>query len=328
MPFSDPTGRSRRWFSFATSGEMPRRRGAERTHSEDVTPTRAPPILPVTLPFAHPPSGAHLFTPPTATPTHDLRRPAPTTSDEVEEAVMDAEMGNVRSPTSSHSSDADGADSLEETEEDVVVDGSKPDASLAGLREISSLASWTVSTYKPGNGVAALRHPSHTQFWQSDGPQPHLLNIHFFKLVAIAKLRVYLDFELDESYTPTKMVFAAGMSTYDLTEFATWEADGPKGWVDIDLTGVGGRDKTVIEETDFGLPQHGGDVLKAMLVQIRVCENHQNGKDTHVRGVQVFARDDRGGGRQIVEEKVRGISRKIQRVTLEEPDWLAEPILR
>lgn len=94
------------------------------------------------------------------------------------------------------------------------------------------------------------------------------------------KLRVYLDFTLDESYTPTRMLFLAGMGMYDLTEFAEWSGEEPKGWVDVPLEGVGGGED--------------GNVLRAMLVQIRVCENHQNGKDTHVRGVQVFAMDERG----------------------------------
>jgi anaphase-promoting complex subunit 10 len=30
-------------------------------------------------------------------------------------------------------------------------------------------------------------------------------------------------------------------------------------------------------------------VLKAFLVQIAISSNHQNGKDTHLRGVKVFA---------------------------------------
>ncbi|KLJ11753.1 anaphase-promoting complex subunit 10, partial [Blastomyces silverae] len=107
----------------------------------------------------------------------------------------------------------------------------------ANLREISSLASWTVSTHKPGCGIAALRHPSPSQFWQSDGPQPHTLTLHFFKRVAIVRIRVYLDFELDESYTPTKMIFLAGMGGNDLVEFATWQGEAPAGWVDIDLQG-------------------------------------------------------------------------------------------
>ncbi len=206
-----------------------------------------------------------------------------------------------------------------------------PDASLIGLREISSLASWTVSTCKPGCGVAALRSPSTSQFWQSDGPQPHLLNIHFFKLVPIVKLRVYLDFELDESYTPTRMVFLAGMGMYDLTEFAEWTGGEPTGWVDISLEGVG-------PVTDGLDGESNGAVLKCMVVQVRVCENHQNGKDTHVRGVQLFARDEREGrkGRRVVGEvevgpgakggKGKAVREEI--VGLEEADWMGEPELR
>lgn len=35
-------------------------------------------------------------------------------------------------------------------------------------------------------------------------------------------------------------------------------------------------------------------VLRAHLVQIKILENHQNGKDTHLRGLQIFARNDEG----------------------------------
>lgn len=35
-------------------------------------------------------------------------------------------------------------------------------------------------------------------------------------------------------------------------------------------------------------------VLRAHLVQIKILENHQNGKDTHLRGLQIFARDNEG----------------------------------
>lgn len=210
----------------------------------------------------------------------------------------------------------------------------QPDASLIGLREISPLASWTVSTCKPGCGVAALRSPSTSQFWQSDGPQPHLLNIHFFKLVSIVKLRVYLDFELDESYTPTRMVFLAGMGMYDLTEFAEWAGEGPRGWVDINLEGVG----PISDGSDGDAYARG--VLKCMIVQVRICENHQNGKDTHVRGVQLFARDSRE--RSKVRRKLgeveapntrprnnqgEGVQKK-EIVGLEEADWMGEPELR
>ena len=233
--------------------------------------------------------------------------------------------------------DADGGleDELESaTEEDTAALG-LPDASLIGLREISPLASWTVSTCKPGCGVAALRSPSTTQFWQSDGPQPHLLNIHFFKLVSIVKLRVYLDFELDESYTPTRMIFLAGMGMYDLTEFAEWAGECPRGWVDISLEGVGPISDGSEGDADAG------SVLKCMMVQVRICENHQNGKDTHVRGVQLFAKDVREGrlGRKKLSEvevpniasgimKVGGVLQKGDKVGFEGANWMREPEIR
>jgi anaphase-promoting complex subunit 10 len=40
--------------------------------------------------------------------------------------------------------------------------------------------------------------------------------------------------------------------------------------------------------------KHKIPVLRAHLVQIKILENHQNGKDTHLRGLQIFARENEG----------------------------------
>ena len=233
---------------------------------------------------------------------------------------------------------------------------------LQGLRDISSLATWTLSSAKPGCALPQLRHPSSNFFWQSDGPQPHTLTLHFFKLVAIVKMRIYLDFSLDESYTPTKMKFFAGMSEGGLVEFGNWftvetidpETGEPrstvedvKGWIDVPLKGVGGREKRYFEIVEEQERQNAngangdtapkarlpGDVLKAMVVQVRICENHQNGKDTHVRGFQVFARDELGGKEM---RKVKKLKHKPEVVSdSEEPvmglqpaDWMGDPEIR
>lgn len=164
-----------------------------------------------------------------------------------------------------------------------------------GLKEISSLASWTVSTAKPGNGVAALRNPSLGHFWQSDGPQPHLLSIHFFKLVSIAAIRVFLDFESDESYTPTKIQFLAGMGAHDVQEFAEMSFEQPTGWIDVDFSNVGPIEHDEDEENQFGVKEVDWSkrpILRAFVLHVRILENHQNGKDTHLRAVQIFARDE------------------------------------
>lgn len=274
------------------------------------------------------------------------------------------------------------------------------------LREISTLASWTVSSSKPGCSVPQLRHPSPALFWQSDGPQPHYLNIHFFKLVRIVGLRLYLDFEQDESYTPTRIVLLAGSGMNDLVEWGEMRLESPRGWVWADFSGVGDPDE---EDGDEDEDEEGGgevnmqdaggaasprwqafrdaqtaeDVsdfentaprtaaptatatatmtatplpvpantdtphqttplaapsqptpslplprphprapfatlspnapppprpaasprkskmptLRCHLVQVKILENHQNGKDTHLRGLQIFAREGDMGGR-------------------------------
>ena len=254
---------------------------------------------------------------------------------------------------------------------------------LEGLREISSLATWTLSSAKPGCSLAQLRHPSSSQFWQSDGPQPHTLTLHFFKLVSIVKIRIYLDFKLDESYTPTKMKFFAGMSEGGLVEFATWEVEESidettgetvsnmekiRGWLEISLKGVGGHDPSYYEareqrqarayEKRLRLQQEQGldmmdleededeeddslvigDVLRAMIVQVRITENHQNGKDTHLRGFQVFAKDENKAKemRKLVKRSKPRLGSQNDSVDLGEEtilglrpaSWMGEPEIR
>ncbi|KAF8446619.1 anaphase-promoting complex, subunit 10/DOC domain-containing protein, partial [Terfezia claveryi] len=138
------------------------------------------------------------------------------------------------------------------------------------LKEIGNLASWTVSTAKPGCGVPELRSDDTSLFWQSDGPQPHTINIHFAKRVLIKLIRIYLDYKSDESYTPTKLAVMSGTGYHDLQEVCVMVLEEPLGWVEVDL-GAGG-----------------GGCLRSWLVQVVILGNHQNGKDTHVRGLQVF----------------------------------------
>jgi anaphase-promoting complex subunit 10 len=99
-----------------------------------------------------------------------------------------------------------------------------------------------------------------------------------------------------------------------------------------------------------------GNVLKAMVVQVRICENHQNGKDTHVRGFQVFAHDDdrrriaaataaagttnagqpghnrrksvQGGSQDGFGDGAMDEGPGDKSRGLDEPDWMGEPVIR
>jgi len=221
-----------------------------------------------------------------------------------------------------------------------------------------------VSSSKPGCGIAALRDPSPNQFWQSDGPQPHYLNIHFFKIVSIVGIRLYLDFGADESYTPTRIQFLAGMGRNDLVAFSIMELEQPRGWIEVDMSGVGSEEtdldsaydssSAADEDADGDGERHGGGrrrvpVLRAMLVQVRILENHQNGKDTHLRGLQIYARD-RSKGPEVKKamaqqqqqqqqqqqpqphahqgEASQLAIRNKQKKRLMQPEWSAVPELR
>ncbi|XP_058179087.1 anaphase-promoting complex subunit 10 isoform X1 [Rhododendron vialii] len=78
------------------------------------------------------------------------------------------------------------------------------------LREMAKKAAWSVSSCKPGNGVTSLRDDNLDTYWQSDGAQPHLVNIQFQKKVKLQLVVLYVDFKLDESYTPSKISIRAG----------------------------------------------------------------------------------------------------------------------
>jgi len=138
-----------------------------------------------------------------------------------------------------------------------------------------------------------------------------------------------------------------------------------KGWIYIPLKGVGGRDPQYYEEYEARRARAyqrqmlrnrnedmmddiddeedaddliGGDVLRAMILQVRICENHQNGKDTHVRGFQVFAKDETvvKDMRKTVKVKAKPRTGKNaavedveeEAVGLQPAEWMGEPDLR
>ncbi|GAA6023943.1 hypothetical protein JCM11491_000298 [Sporobolomyces phaffii] len=152
---------------------------------------------------------------------------------------------------------------------------SEPGKSLS-LQDVGSRGSWAVSSAKPGYGVEHLRNNDTDTFWQSEGSQPHLINVQFSKKQSIAEVWIYVDIRVDDSYTPHKISIRAGTFHGDLHEVKWVELQQAKGWQPMVLTGAPGN-------PDEGQP------IRAHLVQIAIISNHMNGKDTHVRGVRVYA---------------------------------------
>ncbi|KAF9593075.1 hypothetical protein IFM89_020139 [Coptis chinensis] len=109
------------------------------------------------------------------------------------------------------------------------------------LREMAKNAAWSVSSCKTGNGVQFLRDDNLDTFWQSDGAQPHLVNIQFQKKVKLQLVVLYVDFKLDESYTPSKISVRAGDGFHNLKEIKCVELVKPVGWIYISLSGTDPR---------------------------------------------------------------------------------------
>ncbi|EGC31404.1 hypothetical protein DICPUDRAFT_39988 [Dictyostelium purpureum] len=138
--------------------------------------------------------------------------------------------------------------------------------------EIGKLASWSVSSAKPGSGVEQLRDNNAETYWQSDAQQPHNITIQFPKKCFIENILLYCNYKLDESYTPQKISIKAGTLLHDLQEIITTELEEPIGWINIPLC------------------LSNGGPLKANLLQISILSNLKNGRDTHIRQIKVYGK--------------------------------------
>ncbi|CAN6446693.1 unnamed protein product [Victoria cruziana] len=97
-----------------------------------------------------------------------------------------------------------------EGEEEVKQAGSPELIVDDNLWEMAKKAAGSVSSFKQGNGVLSLTDANLDTYWQSDGAQPHLLNIQFQKKV---KLRVCFGC-CRETFVHTFMLQTAVLSNH------------------------------------------------------------------------------------------------------------------
>jgi anaphase-promoting complex subunit 10 len=108
-------------------------------------------------------------------------------------------------------------------------------------------------------------------YWQSNGKLPHLINIQFRRKTVVRDLCIYIDYRLDESYTPDRISVRAGTHFNDLQEVEVVKLNEPCGWVRIMTKNIN------------------DSPLKTYMLQIAVITNHKNGKDTHIRQIKVHS---------------------------------------
>ena len=171
---------------------------------------------------------------------------------------------------------------------------SPPSESSCEMVEISPwMASWTLSSAKPGNGIEQLLDQNSDTFWQSDGGQPHTITIQFFKKTKICDLWLLLNYRSDESYTPQQVSIRIGNGYYDLQEIQVVDLREPEGYVRIPLALPPLEGERVLQRQECASirdKSFGGafDYIRTFVLQIAVISNHQNGRDTHIRGVRLF----------------------------------------
>lgn len=141
------------------------------------------------------------------------------------------------------------------------------------LSNVSNLAYWQASSNKIGNPITNVLTDDADNFWQSDGAQPHEIDIYFSGRVDIAMIALFFSLKTDESYTPKLVKISAGHSPSDAVFYKNLEIKDMNGWVGITFEDNRSQDR----------------LLKCQFIRLTFPMNHENGKDTHLRGVRVYS---------------------------------------
>ena len=64
---------------------------------------------------------------------------------------------------------------------------------------------------------------------------PHTINVQFHRKTSLAQLSLYLDYGMDESYTPKKLCVRAGTTAHDLRDVMFINLHEPVGWINVPL---------------------------------------------------------------------------------------------
>ncbi|EDO15384.1 hypothetical protein Kpol_460p19 [Vanderwaltozyma polyspora DSM 70294] len=141
------------------------------------------------------------------------------------------------------------------------------------LTNISHLAHWQPSSYKIGNPIENVLDDNMSTFWQSDGVQPHELCIYFSKRMDISLIAIFISLIADESYTPRLIKMYVGHSPADALFYKNIEIRNINGWAALTFE-------------DNRSPDN---LLKCQFVRLVLPINHENGKDTHLRGIRIYS---------------------------------------
>ncbi|EER03703.1 anaphase-promoting complex, putative [Perkinsus marinus ATCC 50983] len=164
-------------------------------------------------------------------------------------------------------------------------------AAARGLHEIGDRCRWSLSSAKPGYGVLQLKDNSEETFWQSDAMSAITYSMDEQRAQQPGEVHMFVSYKADESYTPSTISVRIGNTLFDLNEIQRLALYQPEGWIVIPLAltrtndnpdyhlqrGVTFRDDIVAQS-----------FVRTFYLQLAILNNHQNGRDTHIRQVRVY----------------------------------------
>lgn len=148
------------------------------------------------------------------------------------------------------------------------------------LSNVNNLAWWNPSSSKQGNPVENILNDDPNSFWQSDGAQPHLIDVYFSRMMSIALIALYFSISSDESYTPKVFKLYVGTSPNDAVYYKSYHIDHLDGWVGL----------TFNDNREDAL-------MRCQFIRFVFPINHENGKDTHLRGVRLYSPASKSSGK-------------------------------
>ena len=141
--------------------------------------------------------------------------------------------------------------------------------------DISDIGFWTLSSCKPGNGLAQLRDNDPNTFCQTDGLNPHFLKVDFNEHQMVNEIWIYFDFQQDESYTPKKIEIKMNNQFDEMMRVRIAYFKQAQGWYCL---------KFSIKSNKIEIP-----FIYTNKIYIEFLENEYSGKDTHLRGLKIFS---------------------------------------
>ncbi|KAH9387179.1 anaphase-promoting complex subunit 10 [Nematocida major] len=120
-----------------------------------------------------------------------------------------------------------------------------------------------LSTYKAGHGPDELFSENLDQFWHTDGNLPHYIEIEFPVVMKLVEIRMNLGYTQDKSYIPKEIEIRCG-KTRD---------------------GIGSLKTVMISDKMpvVGIPVN----EECCFLQMIILSNHQEGRDSRIRGLSL-----------------------------------------